>query len=346
MVFKDFTSVLTMQKDARGEIMGQLREIYDGSMTKRYGNGVIETWEGKLGFIAGVTSAIYTNKRSYAAMGERFIIYNFLQPDPVLATERGMDNVADVDMRKRRAEIQKAAKEFLDETITIPEEVPKIHKSLRRELIELANMATQARSAVERDWGSARKEMEFIHAREMPIRFATQLSMLGSAMMVMNQGSLEDADKNILYKIALDSIDQNRRLVLQTLAGYSTTVTSGMAKKINYPTDTTRRWLEDCAALGLVQRLPALKGEGNADRWKLKPEYAALFEKFEGVKMLDAELIETNAEAVEMSQQDQDKAVETALEVFGGEVVEEQSQPPLPTEPPPAIDEKVEGVDF
>jgi len=37
LLFKDFTTVLEKQKDERREIIAQLREIYDGFYSKKFG---------------------------------------------------------------------------------------------------------------------------------------------------------------------------------------------------------------------------------------------------------------------------------------------------------------------
>jgi hypothetical protein len=47
LVLKDFTSVLSMRQESRTEVIGQLREAYDGKYDKGYGNGVTINWEGK-----------------------------------------------------------------------------------------------------------------------------------------------------------------------------------------------------------------------------------------------------------------------------------------------------------
>lgn len=294
LVFKDFTTMLTMQKDARAQIMGQMREIYDKSYTRRFGNGASRTWEGKLGLLAGVTTAIYTSKQSYAAMGERFLLYNFIQPDRELFTERAMDN-ADTDMDKTRAKLQELVRHYLDEEVSIPEDVPKIPLTLRREIIQLANLTTMARSAIQRDYASAKKELEYVHAMEMPGRFATQLCLLLQAFMVMNQGELMEEDKNIIYKICLDSIDQNRRLVLQSLTQYSVASTANMATHLRYPTDTVRRWLEDVTALGIVDRVKKIRGAGGGDQWILKDKWRQLLSKFDKIPMLSTAMIDEDS---------------------------------------------------
>jgi hypothetical protein len=66
LCLKDFTSILTMRPDAKAEILGVLREIYDGHYVRRLGTdgGRELEWKGKLGLIFGCTNVIdthYTN---------------------------------------------------------------------------------------------------------------------------------------------------------------------------------------------------------------------------------------------------------------------------------------------
>src|SRR4029450_429760 len=51
LTLKDFTTILTMHRDKRSEILAQLREIYDGAYRKEFGNGVVVDWAGKVGLI-------------------------------------------------------------------------------------------------------------------------------------------------------------------------------------------------------------------------------------------------------------------------------------------------------
>src|SRR4051812_15597453 len=75
LAFKDLTTVLTMHREARAQIMGQLREVADGKTEKSFGNGLRIEWEGKLGFLAGVTPIIDEQHSFLAVMGERFVLY-------------------------------------------------------------------------------------------------------------------------------------------------------------------------------------------------------------------------------------------------------------------------------
>jgi DNA-binding IclR family transcriptional regulator len=66
----------------------------------------------------------------------------------------------------------------------------------------------------------------------------------------------------------MDCVPALRLRVMRMLAGASGDVdTSTIALAVRYPTQTTRRALEDLAAHGIVHRLG--KGQGKADRWRL-----------------------------------------------------------------------------
>src|SRR3990167_7804000 len=51
LCYKDFTSILSKNIEAKAEIMKQLREIYDGSYNKHFGTGDVVAWTGKVGSI-------------------------------------------------------------------------------------------------------------------------------------------------------------------------------------------------------------------------------------------------------------------------------------------------------
>jgi hypothetical protein len=73
LVLKDFTTVLEMDRTARGQVLAALREIYDGRWDREVGTdgGQTLTWTGKCGFIAGCTGAIDRAHSVTAEMGPR-----------------------------------------------------------------------------------------------------------------------------------------------------------------------------------------------------------------------------------------------------------------------------------
>jgi hypothetical protein len=74
---KDFGSVLSINRDTRSQMLAALREIYDGSWTRRVGvdGGKVLHWEGKIGLIGGCTPAFDRHHAAIAAMGDRFVLF-------------------------------------------------------------------------------------------------------------------------------------------------------------------------------------------------------------------------------------------------------------------------------
>ncbi len=69
LVVKDMTTMLELYTETRQQLFAQLREMYDGSMKKAFGTGEEVSWEGKVGFLAGVTPVIDQHHKDLALMG-------------------------------------------------------------------------------------------------------------------------------------------------------------------------------------------------------------------------------------------------------------------------------------
>src|SRR4051812_18833929 len=74
VVVKDFTSILSMNRDMRASVLAALREVYDGRWERNVGvdGGRTLTWTGRLVVIAAVTTAYDAAHQVIAAMGDRF----------------------------------------------------------------------------------------------------------------------------------------------------------------------------------------------------------------------------------------------------------------------------------
>ena len=104
--------------------------------------------------------------------------------------------------------------------------------------------------------------------------------------MVLNNGPLQPMDEHILFKIALDSIDKNRRMVLQELTKNSEATTQGLAMSLHRPTPSIRTICQDLDALEMLDRTKA----SNKDLWVLKDEFKKTMSRFEGIEMLNSKL--------------------------------------------------------
>lgn len=302
LTFKDFTSILEMNKDARKEIMGQLRAIYDGTFVKRTGTGEDIKWKGRLGLIAAVTSIIHEKAQEFASMGERFVQYAIKQPDRKAVSRRIFANGRDIETKRKH--IQECFTAYIIHVVnTMQDNDIIISDAVKEELLDIADFSTKARSGLVKDERNPTK-IQFIPDPEMPTRVLGQLYTLAAAFIAMNKSdpqylqgakheggeeaqNLRDDDKEIIYKIALDSIPRKRRVVLQTLAKYTLgATTAAVAMAMQYHTEVIKETLFELNALGFVKR----KRDGGTDHWELNPEYRNIIIQFEKISPIQEEL--------------------------------------------------------
>lgn len=261
LTYKDFTTVLTMHRDNRHAILSQLREIYDGFYRKEFGTGETKTWEGKMGFIAGVTSIIDNHQTVFQVLGERFIQYRPKQPDSIALAKKAMENSG--EEHEMRDEIQTAFADFI-RGIQIPKLPIVIPDDIRNRIAYLATFCVRARSGIIRD-GYSSREIELIPDTELPTRLAKQLTTLQCAFSLMDKATPEQ-NYQLVYKVGMDTLPQKRRKTIEVLLATTESLTTAqVALNIGYPTNTTRRILEDLQGLGLSER--EHEGQGYADKW-------------------------------------------------------------------------------
>lgn len=307
MAFKDFTSVLSKNKDAKKEIMGQLREIYDGEYVKRTGTGDDITWRGKIGAIAGCTEIIYRHLEEMSAMGDRFIMYNIEQPDRIEVTRRALDNAQ--DMSGKREHLKQCFSNYIKHVIkNLNEDEIELDQEVKDELITVSDFATRVRSAVLTDFKSGL--VDFVPAAEMPMRMIAQLFSLASAFIGMDksspfdknksvpQGKLSALQRRLLYKTAFDSVPRTRRDALLPLATYRDGLsTAGLAVKLELPTDSVKKYLAQLNALGICSRHK--QGGAQGDVWKIKDEYRKILVELYGIKVIEGTLLAENVSEID-----------------------------------------------
>ena len=116
LALKDFGSVLSMNRDTRASVLAALREIADGSWTRRLGvdGGRTLDWSGKLGLIAGCVPTLDQHYAVMSALGERFILFRMGVDDAIAQRARQeavqLDRIAD-RARKEVAALKRLARE-------------------------------------------------------------------------------------------------------------------------------------------------------------------------------------------------------------------------------------------
>jgi len=246
LVIKDVTSVLSMNRDARGAVLAALREVYDGRWERNLGSdgGQSLTWTGRLVAIGAVTTAWDRAHEVIASMGDRFVLIRMDSTTGRAASGRqAIANTGDETIM--RAELGDAAAGVLagvDTTVdlTLTTEESEL-------ILALADIVTLGRTGVEHDY---RGDVIDAHAPEMPTRFAKQLTQLlrGGLALGMDREHL----LRIVARCAADSMPPLRLAALVDLLDHPHSTTAAVRKSIDKPRATVDRTLQALHMLGLL----------------------------------------------------------------------------------------------
>jgi hypothetical protein len=270
LLAKDFTSILSMSRDTRTAMLAALREIFDGSWTRRLGvdGGRCLSWRGKMGLIAGVTQAIDSHHAVMAAMGPRFMFYRMPSVDAQAQARRALSHCG--DEAAMREELQGEVQRFFAELDLSEHDAPhptrpEINSVDTDLLVSLVEFVSCCRSAVERD--SYSREVVLVPQPEAPARLVRSAAQLLAGLEVI--GVQSERRRYLIRKVLLDSVPPVRRAVLDFLAharadGSAETIMA--ATKL--PKQTIRTALQDLACHGIVTQGGGSGGWRIAEQWK------------------------------------------------------------------------------
>jgi hypothetical protein len=295
IVMKDFTSILSMRSDKSTVLISQLREVYDGRMDKLAGNGKNEFWEGKLNWLGATTESVYLAEDETAGMGRRTLNYVMPEQDRQETTRRARKNNDDIE--KKREQIQQAFADYIiGYASNIPSDPPLLPDELEEELVEIADFITMARTPTARNF---KGELTLVPSAEMPMRAYHMLVAIAKVLYYIHiqEDTLSEnyiKIKEVIYKIAFDSIPKQRTMVLELLAKHRKVTTKGVAQKLRYPTETMKVWLENVNVLGICERESDVNPGGMAvlgpDNWIIDEKYRVLMWKYRGIMPEDSDL--------------------------------------------------------
>lgn len=247
LAFKDLTTVLTMHREARAQIIGQLREVADGKTEKSFGNGLRVEWAGKLGLVAGVTPVIDEQHAFLAIMGERFLLYRMPEVSRRDLSRRSLARRGrEPELRQR---IRATVGDFLEQFQHCGRlELP---ATFEEPLVVLSDIVTRARSGVPRDGYS--RELLYLPEPEAPTRLVKQLAQLAAAALVMGVGEAEAW--RLIRKTGWDSVPAVRCAVIDCLARKEEPTTQAeIQEDTALPEKTVSRIVEDLVSLRLARR--------------------------------------------------------------------------------------------
>lgn len=289
IVISDFTVIFSKNGESKQSILGQLRMVYDGEMTKHSGNSNEPiTWKGALGVLAGSTPSIYRHFEEVADMGERFIYYRMKSYDIEKATRRSLSRR--LYGKELDEKISEYYKDYIKESVTkLVEEgggVPEVSEAVTERVITVAMFASLIRTPVHYDQYA--KAIDRIPVSEMPMRVALQLNSVARGLMIMHHhdtGDWELGEEDIGYLewCAYSLANEERRACLRFLAKleYMDSVkTQTVADDIGLSTPIISMNLQHLSAIGVLNRSG---GEGSLT-WRIKDKSVLeLIRRLEGI---------------------------------------------------------------
>jgi hypothetical protein len=258
LVIKDVTSILSMNRDARGGVLAALREVYDGLWERNLGvdGGQSLRWTGRLVVIGAVTTAWDKAHGVISSMGDRFILVRLDSTTGRMSAGRQAirNTGSEVAMR---AELADAVAGLLGHVHDGADELTDGEADV---LLALADVVTLARTGVERDY---RGDVIDAHAPEMPTRFAKQLTQVVRGALAL--GMPRTHALALAQRCAADSVPPLRLAVLlDLLEDPDTTTTHAVRKRLDRPRATVDRELQALHMLGLltVDEVETVNGKG------------------------------------------------------------------------------------
>lgn len=259
IVFKDVTSILSMNPSTRAPILAALREIYDGEWHRGKGTdgGSRLHWKGRVIVVGAVTTAWDKHHAVVAEMGDRFVLLRIDSSDKDARLAHGaqaIDNTGDeYTMRARLSGLVAKVIENVN-----PKVVPRLNSAEQQRILNAANFAAYARTAVETNY---KGDVIDSHAPEGPARLSKQLTQLfrGACVIGLDRRSA----MSLVIRCARDCIPPLRLAVLEDLAEHPSSRTNDVRKRLQKPAATVDRVIQSLVALGMVEQDESEEPYGN-----------------------------------------------------------------------------------
>jgi predicted ATPase len=291
VVMKDFTTILSKSSESQDMIMAQLREVYDGYITKYTGLGKEISWGTKEDpkrsvFIMASTESIYKVQEKFSEMGSRGLNYVLKEPNTHKRKEITRMSIKKAKgFNEKMNEIQDFFRDYvLDMVNNLPLEYPDLDDEFIDQIVDVSELSTRARSIVLRDY-KGKKNLAL--SPEAPMRVAKQLMALGQVLTVMNGGVLTPELKKSILKCGFDCVPKQIGMAMKICAAYEKVQTAGVSKEVSYSPSIVAEWLDN---LNMFQILD--KKNINGDWWwVMKEEYRKLLQDHLGVEYTGMELM-------------------------------------------------------
>ena len=257
LVIKDFTTTLSMHGEEQQRIFGDLRDAYDGQMSRAFGTGVgTRSYRSKFGIIAAVTPAIDKYARQNQILGERFIRFRLEHDEPIRSILQATKNSGQEETMRR--ELAEKMEELLLNCKVSEEKEIEVGQDLQIKIVELAGLIGILRSGVARNGYS--RNVLYRPRPEIGTRLAKQFIKFGRGLAAIRGKDRVGEDEYwLVLKIARDTLPSNRHDLVEKLyrlrnSNQRSLHAHYIAEVMETTRDTARIALEDLFFLNVVKR--------------------------------------------------------------------------------------------
>ena len=276
LVFKDFTTILSMHRDARQELMSQIRELADGYVCNYYGNRQVIKFQGNIGIIAACTNALDEYTTVTEQLGERFLKYRVTAEMGEDIVKKAMDSATEKEVA--RTTTSELVRDFLARFDILPDLPRWEDGNIKYKVESLCILAAHIRSQVIMDRMANVMHTPPVH--EGPGRLGAAAQKLSYALaIVQEKTTIDHGVYIILKKVIKDTVPQYRLKILEKLYEYKKLTTAELSRKVNFSYPSAKRYCEDLYVLEIITKkdYPGIKEHF----WEILPEYISYIEKSE-----------------------------------------------------------------
>lgn len=209
LLFKDFTTFLSMRQEDRNLVAGQLREIHDGEWSKLTGEIGEQRWKGKMTIIAASTPAIERYWGSLRELGERFVTVRVRVPPLDLIFQKMRQDRDGREITRNLQEMTRAIAQV--RTTGTPPPIPDCYWP---QMDALAKMIAQCRQTVHRA-AHGKREIFDITAMEAPTRITSALMTVARLSADMRGTAVLREDMALAVRLAIDSIPSTEWRIIE-----------------------------------------------------------------------------------------------------------------------------------
>jgi len=249
LMVKDMSSLLSQHKEIVAEVLGLLRDAYDGACSRSFGTGVERSYSSRFGFIGATTPDIDAHWALNVRLGERFLRYR-CRATPEQVYEKIDQSLASLSTESEMdLEIEDASMRFLKYLMNEDTLWPKLSNA--KVIGRLAQLGAILRTVVARSpFGH---EVLVIPEWEEATRYAKQLAKLAMGLAyVRGKETNDDEELEDLKTVVRDAMDARVERICRELYTNPGREANEIADQICLPVWTVRTCLDDLAVARVV----------------------------------------------------------------------------------------------